>query len=591
MIVPMKKIAVIVQSKSTEPTIARLRSLGILHVEHQRVPKGKDIEGLQQDIALIDEAIGVLSETEFLGKRVVEEEGRPDDAKKLARHIIDSRKRLEQLREFSRRLKSQIAQWEPWGEFDPGRIRLLEKKGVFVKLYQIPVRDLKTLPAGLVVKRLFTTKGLAGCAVVSRERIDIPFKEIAPPKMNLKKMRDRMSEDDWMMKLVITEIKDLVARRAGLARVKESLENVLESHMARQGMGQSGSLSYITGYVPHDAVESLLAVSRKERWATSIKEVSEEDKVPTLIRNPRWVSIINPVFKIIEIIPGYRELDISMWFLLFFSVFFGMLIGDAGIGAVFFILTAIFHKKFGRRLRDRSIFVLFYILSTCAMIWGVLTCTFFGQEWLSGFTKPLIPAFRNDKNIQTLCFFIGAFHLSIAHVWRAIVKLPSLIALAEAGWILILWGAFLLARMLVLGDAFPSFGKWFFIAGAALVILFTKISKNVFKGLGAGLGNLLMNVVNSFTDVVSYIRLFAVGLATVAVADAFNKMALDIGYNSILTGLITSLILLLGHALNIMLGPMSVLVHGVRLNVLEFCSHLDITWSGLAYRPLKEETS
>ena len=93
---------------------------------------------------------------------------------------------------------------------------------------------------------------------------------------------------------------------------------------------------------------------------------------------------------------------------------------------------------------------------------------------------------------------------------------------------------------------------------------------------------------NSFTDIVSYIRLFAVGLATVAVADAFNKMAMDIGYNSILTGTATSLILLLGHGLNIILGAMSILVHGVRLNVLEFCSHLDINWSGFSYKPLEE---
>ena len=149
--------------------------------------------------------------------------------------------------------------------------------------------------------------------------------------------------------------------------------------------------------------------------------------------------------------------------------------------------------------------------------------------------------------------------------------------------------AFFLAKMLVLGDAFPAFGKWFFILGIALVIFFTSPSRNILKGIGAGLANLALNLVNSFTDVVSYIRLFAVGLATVAVADAFNKMALEIGYNSILTGVATSLILLLGHSLNILLGPMSILVHGVRLNILEFCSHLDIKWSGFAYKPLRQE--
>ena len=153
-----------------------------------------------------------------------------------------------------------------------------------------------------------------------------------------------------------------------------------------------------------------------------------------------------------------------------------------------------------------------------------------------------------------------------------------------------MWGAFFLAKTLILGKEFPSFAKWLFIAGPILVVLFTNLSlnKNILKGIGSGFGNLLLNFVNSFTDVVSYIRLFAVGLSTVAIADAFNKMALEIGFNSFLAGLGTVLILFLGHTLNILLGSLAVLVHGVRLNVLEFCSHINMTWSGFSYRPLKE---
>lgn len=149
-------------------------------------------------------------------------------------------------------------------------------------------------------------------------------------------------------------------------------------------------------------------------------------------------------------------------------------------------------------------------------------------------------------------------------------------------------GSFFLAKTLILGNTFPRLGNWFFISGAVLVALFSSIEKNIFKGIGAGIGNLLLNMVNNFTDVVSYIRLFAVGLATVAVADTFNRIALDIGFNSLISGAISVLVLLLGHALNILLGPMSVLVHGVRLNVLEFCSHIDVKWSGFNYNPLRE---
>ncbi|MBM3243727.1 MAG: hypothetical protein FJZ12_02705 [Candidatus Omnitrophica bacterium] len=311
--------------------------------------------------------------------------------------------------------------------------------------------------------------------------------------------------------------------------------------------------------------------------------------VPTLVRNPRWLNIISPVFKIIEVVPGYKELDISLWFLIFFSIFFGILIGDAGYGLVYFLLTFLVQKKLGARFKDKSAFVLLYILSSCAMLWGVLTATFFGQEWLPSWVRPLLPALRESKSMQTFCFLLGALHLSIAHSWRAILKFPALSFLADIGWIIILWLAFFIAKLLVLGDSLPVFYPYLITAGVTLVVLFTNPSRNVLKSLGSGLGSLLLNIMNNLTDIVSYIRLFAVGLATLAVADAFNKMAMDIGFGSILSGVLTSLILLIGHLLNIVLGPLSILVHGVRLNVLEFCSHLDIKWIGFTYKPFSEE--
>ena len=89
---------------------------------------------------------------------------------------------------------------------------------------------------------------------------------------------------------------------------------------------------------------------------------------------------------------------------------------------------------------------------------------------------------------------------------------------------------------------------------------------------------------NNFTDVVSYIRLFAVGLAGVAISDTVNSIAAGMGDNFIAR----LLILFVGHTLNIILGPLSVLVHGIRLNVLEFSGHANLTWSGVPYKPLKD---
>ncbi|MFH1413587.1 MAG: hypothetical protein ABIG56_01915 [Candidatus Omnitrophota bacterium] len=582
MIVAMKKITIFVQSKDASHSITKLRSLGVLHIEHQQAPLSCDVSALRDNIALIEDALGILSQAAAPQELT--------DWKFTARHIIDLNKRVEQLEEYSRTLKSRISDWRAWGDFDPEAIKNLEKNNIYVKLYQIPDKEIKQLDPHLIVKKISTPRGIANCLVISQAKVEIPYKELSLPKIGLKRMQDRLAED---IKVTGVIKQDILKQRCfynDLAKVKKIKESELEFQLALSGMGQSGRISYLSGYVPFDALGGLEVASKEQSWGMVVSEPSEEDRVPTLIRNPRWVSIINPIFKVIEVVPGYRELDISLWFLIFFSIFFGMLIGDAAYGAIFFLLTFLAQMKWGRRLKEGSVFMLLYILSSCAIIWGVLSGTFFGQEWLPQWVKPVIPALRVDKNIQTLCFLLGATHLSIAHLWRGVIKYPSLKALSELGWILILWAAFFLAKLLILGDNFPGFMKWFLIAGAGLVLLFTNPGKNIFKSLGQGLGNLLLNLVNNFTDLVSYIRLFAVGLATVAVADSFNKMALGVGFNSIAAGVLTAFILLLGHTLNIMLGPMSILVHGVRLNVLEFCNHLDIKWSGFAYKPLKEES-
>ena len=506
-------------------------------------------------------------------------------------HAIDAAKRYEHLEEFSHQMKGRIAAWQDWGDFDPAAVKVLRERGVFVRLYAVPVNEVDRFPGDAVCRVLFTSRGMAYCAVVTRrEDVVIPFKEIELSDMSLAQMRARLEENRCVMDALAAEVRASLCHKGCLERRRLQLEKEREFQGVVAGMGEAGPLSYLVGYVPIDKVKELSAAARQNAWGFLVEDPADGDRVPTLIRNPRWVSIIAPLFKVIQVVPGYRELDISLWVLIFLSVFFGMLIGDAGYGLIFFAATFLVQRKLAARVKDRSPFVLMYVFSGCVVLWGILSGTYFGQAWLPKGVGPLVPALRNDTVLQGLCFFLGALHLSIGHVWHALQRIPSRTALADAGWVAVLWGAFFLARTLISGAPFPLAAYLFFIVGPVLVVCFTAEGKNLLKNLGAGFGNLLLNFVNSFTDVVSYIRLFAVGLATVAVADAFNAMAAEVGFGSVASGLIAALILALGHLLNIVLGPMAVLVHGVRLNVLEFCNHVDVKWSGFAYRPLTQES-
>lgn len=589
MIVPMKKVSLLCLGRDAESAVSRLRVLGVFHVEHQQAPQGKDISSLNDDLTLVKDALDVLSEKEFLDRPCRENHRVPGDWRTIARRITDSRKRLDQLEEYSRTLKNRVVEWQHWGDFDPVQVAALAQKNIFIRLYEVPEKETADFPADVIVKVISRRAGTAYCCVVSRRQSDIPFKEVVLPRMSLTQIGMRLMEDREAMNDIREDIRKWTSYRDSFVNVRQAFDRELEFHEAVRGMGQAGELAYLVGYAPFDVQNLLIDEAKKEKWGIFISDPSPEDAIPTLVRNPKWVSLIQPLLKLLDVLPGYSELDISPLFLIFFSLFFGILIGDAGYGLVYFLVTFILHRKFGAKLQDRRIFPLMYVLSSCAIMWGILTGTFFGQEWLaiSG-VKAIAPVLNDPAFIQGLCFLIGVVHLSLAHSWRFIVSFPALTALAELGWISILWAAFLLVKTLLLGAVFPFFGNYLVIGGISLVILFSAPRKNIFAQIGAGLGALLLSIMNSFGDIVSYVRLFAVGLAGVAISDAFNAMAAGAASTGIVGIVAAGLILVAGHSLNFVLSPMSVLVHGVRLNVLEFSGHAGVTWSGVPYKPLKK---
>jgi len=591
MIVKMKKATILVQEKDAKQATVKLRKLGLLHVEHHTLPQSKELGLLQEELALINETETILTMPELYNGKA-EEKHFDGEWKAAAKHIIDIYKRIDHLKDYSLRLAAHVEFWQGWGDFDPQAIKDLAACGIFVKLYQIPAKEVNKIPQNVTAVQINVLKGTVYVAVVSQENIELAFKELALPNMSISKVKARIKEDAQISKALLEELKGFCLYRQSFSKIKAGILKDIEFESAIKGMGQSDNIMFLTGYLPYDKTNVLLNAASDNSWAIFVRDPDETDNVPTLISNPRWISIINPVFKFIEVIPGYRELDISLPFLIFFSIFFGILIGDAGYGLVYAFITFLFQQKARKSHKQTINFSIFYILSFSAVIWGVLTGTFFGQEWvLKAGYKPLVPALVDEKGLQRFCFFLGALHLSMGHAWRGLLKAPSLSALGDLGWMCVLWAAFFIARFLILGDAFPSFGIWLLAAGVLLVIGFTNPQKNILKAGEEWIAWVIalpLSFMNNFADIVSYIRLFAVGMAGVAIADAFNAMAASFGAGNVFLIMAAAAVALIGNAVSIVLGPVSVLVHGVRLNVLEFSGHVGVSWSGSNYKPLKD---
>ena len=582
MIVPMKKIYLVMQQKEAPEALETLRQVGVVHVENEKIPGGERMARLKEEVNLLENALAIIKSGRQKASPL--KDGNPI---LKARELLELADAKDKLAGQIQSLRAEIRFWEPWGDFDPEDIRALVQRGLHVQLYEILSKDLKKVVSDVVPEVISIKDGVARCAVISSEKISLSFPCVALPSVSLKEMLFHQQEDLCQKAVVESRIREFSRYRESLTRALDEGRARLNFQEVLEGMGQEGPLAYLKGFLPKESCEILTTMAREKGWGVIITDPFSDDKVPTLLRNPKWVEIIKPMFSVMNLLPGYRERDISLPFLVFFSIFFGILVGDAGYGLIFLGMSVFAHRRFAGRMTDRSPFILGYVLSSAAILWGILTGTFFGTALFKGL-KPFLPWLTDIENLQMLCLFIGAIHLTLAHVWRLIMKIPDMTAvLSEIGWIAIVWGMYFFANTIIVGLDLVGSGK-FFLVGLGVVAVMIDILKQA-KDVGVSLILLIFSVIGAFTDVVSYIRLFAVGFATVAVADAFNHMALGVGVQNVGTAIVAGLILAFVHLfLNLLLCLLGVLVHGVRLNVLEFSSHLNMEWSGIQYDPFRE---
>jgi V/A-type H+/Na+-transporting ATPase subunit I len=601
MIARMKRIFLVFLERDKAENLKKLRGFGMVHLE-TIVP---DTQGYEQARKTRETLLSALNIVPVVKKGLPEARLTTSEAEALADEVLRTEEQAKDLRAKSAAITRELERIAPWGEFEPSEVAALRTDGLDLAFYECEPQNLARLPEETEFVVLSRSKKGVRFAVVGENgpalRLPPEFGFFSLPQDSAAALKTKLAAVDLELAGCATRNEAAALEAASLKRAVQVVDQEISMEVAASSFAQAEALTYIKGYVPEKNTADLVALCRSQDWAILCEDPIPEDSTPTKVENNAVVRMIQPVMDFLGIVPGYREYEISNWFLLFFTLFTAMIFGDGAYGAILLVvslLLALKSKRAGKAVSDFG--RLFILLSSATLIWGMATATWFAippknlppfllhlSIWPISGANP-----QSSQNIQVFCFAIGLVHLLIAHVKNIIRDRGSLKFLAQVGSAFMLIGMFFFVlSMVVNGKRFPApgFALWFVLGGFALNFVFAAYDGSVLKSALEGLKNIIPNflgAVGVFADIVSYIRLWAVGLAGTSLASIINQMGGGMmkGVAMAFAGLT---LLLVGHSLNLVLSVLSIIVHGVRLNTLEFSNHLGMEWSGIKYDPFR----
>jgi len=511
------------------------------------------------------------------------------NAVEVEQQILEVRKRLHDLTDERDFLIKRIQDIRPWGDFvlpslqEMGNLRLW--------FYVVPHKDLAKIQASARVWEIIRRDNKVCYLIVvdKEEPSGMPVPRIhfgSKPRHELEARLNFVElaiEDAQAERAYLTRWHDLF--RDGLNR----LEDIAVCKGAATQVYSNDSAFALQGWAPIDSLPALDDYSKKQAFYFASAAPGQQDNPPTLMRNPSWLSAGEDLVTF-YMTPGYQTWDPSGVVFISFTLFFAMIIADAGYAALLGLGLMFGWSKMGRSSSGRRFRPLFLSVVVLSLGVGVLFGSYFGvtppDESLLG--KLHILEISDTNRMMMISVVIGVFHIILANVMNAYryrhwqQRLPSI------GWIGVICGGVALAisGSIALSGVKES-GIVLMSIGALLIVWFTSPHAKPITRFLHGLEG-LTKLSGALGDVLSYLRLFALGLGGASLAIEFNHMAADIyaGFPGI--GLIFALlILVLGHGLNLILGISSGVIHGLRLNVIEFFNW-GLKEEGTLYKPFKQ---
>jgi V/A-type H+/Na+-transporting ATPase subunit I len=608
MIVPMYRYVFLVHHLTYQEFLKNIRKLGVVHISTKKNEPTPQMQELFRHLTEVNKAVKRL---ESLEPEVPKAALPLHTGEEVFNRLKEMEKEMEHNHHRLLQLEKEKKQLTPWGNFDWNTIEVLEQNGIQIRFMACPIRkwqedweekyylqivgDLDGYRYFVKVDRTTDNNRQAPLSEIpDADELILPKRSLNQVALEMQKLKDEAGSLSHELHQIAACCTDI------LKKYSESIQQQLsEQNALLQTTNElEGAVRMLEGWVPELKKKELDEFLEEQRILHIAEKPTDTDKVPILLKNNKFAKHYEVIGNLYEL-PNHKELDMVPFFAPFYMMFFGFSLGDAGYGL--FILLAATFVKF-KKPELKSILTLAQWLGFATILFGILTGTFFGINLLEAEIPWLerAKAFMiNTDQLFNLAIILGATQILFGMILK-VVNISRIqgffYALSTIGWLILIIGLgsiYAMKSAEVINAQAAGFAQIaiFSIAGL-LILVFNHPRRNVFINFGAG----IWDVYNMFTgllgDILSYIRLFALGVSSAILGLVFNSMAMSMKPDNVIFGpIVMIIILVLGHGITIFMATLGAFVHPIRLTFVEFYKNAGFTGGGKAYTPFAEPAS
>ena len=606
MITKMKKLTFLVYHKEYEEFLNSLRELGVVHIVEKQQGAADNTE-LQENIRLFNRlaaTLKLLQNQKHEKNAVIATEG---GTATRGMQVLDE---VDALQTEHGKLSQQLQSYakekevlEVWGNFEPTGIQKLKDAGYIIGFYSCSEGNYKeeweTEYNAMIVNRI-SSKVFFVTVTKAGQEVDLDVEQAKLPAYSLSRLEALYDTTEQAIegnekKLVALSETDIPSLKAALKELQSQIEFSKVVLSSEQTAGDK--LMLIEGWAPAYSKVEIEAYLNDAHVYYEITDPMPGGNVPIRLNNKGFFAWFEPICKL-YMLPKYNELDLTPFFAPFFMVFFGLCLGDSGYG-LFLFLGATAYRLLAKKVTPsmKSIISLIQVLSASTFFCGLLTGTFFGAN-IYDLDWPIVQRLKHavlmdNNDMFRLSLILGVIQILFGMVLKAVnqtIQFGFKYAIATIGWIILLVSTavsalFSSSELLSMGGT--AYKVVLCISGA-MIFLFNTPGKNIFMNIGLGLWDSYNMVTGLLGDVLSYVRLFALGLSGGILAGVFNSLAVGMSPDNVIAGpIVMVLIFVIGHAINMFMNVLGAMVHPMRLTFVEFFKNSGYEGGGKEYKPFK----